>query len=257
MSLNRKNDYFYNMRVFHNYIKRYLYNKYANNIDNLLEIAIGKGGDLDKWIKNDIKNVIGYDINEYYLKECLRRYNCRNELTPSLSLFLGDLSKDIIQSFPYKFDVISAMFSFHYFFESKQSFNTIMQSILNNCTNDTIFMGTIFDNKQINNIFSQLPFFDENNDIRFDIKKYDSSTNVPAALNKINVYMKNSVLDTPMDEYLIDFDQFVIEMKKYNFILIESNLFEYFYPVFNIKLNNLEQKVSFLYRTFVFKYHLI
>ena len=62
--MNRNNSYFINMRKFHNSIKKGLYDKYANGVSNLLEIAVGKGGDLSKWNGNNIKHVVGYDIDE-------------------------------------------------------------------------------------------------------------------------------------------------------------------------------------------------
>lgn len=55
---------FTNMRKFHNWIKRKMYNKYTRGISNLLELAVGKSGDLDKWYKNKITNVVGYDIDQ-------------------------------------------------------------------------------------------------------------------------------------------------------------------------------------------------
>jgi mRNA (guanine-N7-)-methyltransferase len=51
------------MRRFHNNVKRQLYDKYTKNIYKLLDLACGKGGDLDKWVSNNIKYVVGYDID--------------------------------------------------------------------------------------------------------------------------------------------------------------------------------------------------
>ena len=48
-----------NWRKFHNYLKKYLIDNYAG--ENLLELACGKGGDLFKWQKNNIKNVLAID----------------------------------------------------------------------------------------------------------------------------------------------------------------------------------------------------
>jgi ubiquinone/menaquinone biosynthesis C-methylase UbiE len=65
MNRERNKSYFIEMRKHHNNIKRDLYNRYSKNISNLLEIAVGKGGDMDKWVKNGVKNVVGYDINGF------------------------------------------------------------------------------------------------------------------------------------------------------------------------------------------------
>lgn len=48
-----------NWRKFHNSLKKYLIDNYAG--ENILELACGKGGDLLKWKKNNIKNVLAID----------------------------------------------------------------------------------------------------------------------------------------------------------------------------------------------------
>ena len=52
------------MRRYHNKIKENLYNTYCKNSNNILELCSGRGGDLHKWIANNIQNVVGYDINQ-------------------------------------------------------------------------------------------------------------------------------------------------------------------------------------------------
>ena len=54
------------LRNFHNYIKnliiRYVSNKQKNT--SLIDLAVGKAGDLQKWVNNDIKYVLGIDLSE-------------------------------------------------------------------------------------------------------------------------------------------------------------------------------------------------
>lgn len=250
----RIKSYFYNMRIFHNTIKRSLYDKYTKNIDNLLEIACGKFGDLAKMIDNNIKHVVGYDINNISIEEGRRRIKeIKNKKhVPKIELYTMDLSKNLIIHNVNQplFDVISAQFSFHYFFESEKTFNTIMSSIENNLKNDGIFMGCMFDGNSIKQLLNQGDFYlkDIDDKTKFTIE----SKIIHESLfgNKISVFIKDTVLDVPMDEYIVDFDKFVNIMKTRNFDLIESKMFKEYN---NYNLNNIEKQVSFLNRTFVFK----
>lgn len=76
--------------------------------------------------------------------------------------------------------------------------------------------------------------------------------------NKLSVFIKDTVLDEPMDEYIVDFDSFIKLMKSNGFELIDSKMFESFYQGYvnagNKSLNSLQKEVSFLNRTFVFRY---
>jgi mRNA (guanine-N7-)-methyltransferase len=242
----RAKSYFYNMRKFHNNIKRDLLNKYANNVNNLLDLACGKGGDLQKWYDNKIKNIIGYDINEVSVKEANRRLQTFN---PNFHVELNtlDLSKNVLKG-SNNIDVVTSMFAFHYFFENESTFETIFDSINNNLKIGGIFMGTFFDGKSVRELLKS--------NIQFEERFYITSRNVDNQKemfgNKIGVSLKDTVLDEITDEYIVNFNWFVNVMKLRGYNLIESHLFsELNYNSFN--LNNIEKQCSFLNRTFVFE----
>jgi hypothetical protein len=55
------------LRDLHNWIKRTFINNIAHLFKgkvNLLDIAVGRGGDIDKWNKAGIANVFGFDVSE-------------------------------------------------------------------------------------------------------------------------------------------------------------------------------------------------
>ena len=255
----RSESYFYGLRRYHNYIKRILYDTYTKNIDNLLELAIGKNGDMNKIIDNNVKNVVGYDIDSASIEEGKRRvkqYRGRNNT--KFELYVLDLSNNIIKS-TIPFDVVSAQFSFHYFFKSKETFNTILESIKLNLKPGGHFIGTMFDGKSLLNLkgpeSNTIELSDENQ-VRFRLKFSNDENDNDIFGNKISVFIKDTVLDEPMDEYIVNFDSFVKLMKMNGFELVESRLFDSFYESYNNnnKLNSLQKEVSFLNRTFVFKY---
>lgn len=248
---NRTESYFYELRRFHNSIKRQLYDTYTKNIDNLLEIAAGKGGDLNKWSSNKIKNVVGYDIDNASIEEGIRRVKSNKGYTPKVELNVLDLSRNVIKpSVP--FDVVSAMFCFHYFFESKETFNTILSSIKSNLKSGGIFMGTMFDGESLLGLLGDESVFElsDQGEVRFRLEFFNR--NKSAFGNKVAVFMKDTVLDSPMNEYIVNFDSFVELMKENGFELIETKMFNEFNSN-TYKLNNVSKKVSFLNRTFVFR----
>jgi mRNA (guanine-N7-)-methyltransferase len=248
----RAKSYFYNMRRFHNAVKRQLYDKYTKNIGKLLDLACGKGGDLDKWVSNNIGHVIGYDINEKSITEAKRRVNeYRFPKKTEVELYVKDLSRNVIEGNG-DCDVVTSMFAFHYFFETKETFDTIMKSIDNNLKPGGCFIGTMFDGESIKNILKDgLYTLKDGDDIKFNIEAY-KTLNENAFGNKIGVYLKDTVLDEPMDEYVVYFDKFVEMMKLRGYELEESKMFEDI-DLDKSRLNDIEKKISYLNRYFVFK----
>lgn len=250
----RSQSYFYELRRYHNSIKRTLYDTYTKNIDNLLEIAAGKGSDLNKWVSNKIKHVVGYDIDTASIEEGRRRVRSNKGYTPKVELNVLDLSKNVINS-SVPFDVVSSQFAFHYFFESEQTFNTIINSIKSNLKQGGIFMGTMFDGASL--LHLKVPESDtielsDDGEVRFKLRFSSLGRESPFG-NKLSVFIKDTVLDEPMDEYIVKFDSFVELMKSNGFELIDSKMFESLYND-SFKLNSLQKEVSFLNRTFVFQY---
>lgn len=92
------NLHFYNMKKFHNNIKKEIITKYATNCNKLIDLGCGKGGDMHKWINSNIKFVIGYDINKDYLKEAQKRYeNIKKQRNVNTNIIYRcvDLSKNV------------------------------------------------------------------------------------------------------------------------------------------------------------------
>lgn len=247
----RAKSYFYNMRRFHNNIKRNLYDKYTKNIYKLLDLACGKGGDLDKWVLNNIKNVIGYDINKQSILEAQRRIdNYKYPTNTIVKVNVLDLSRNIIDGNK-DCDVVSSMFAFHYFFETQETFNNILKTIDNNLKEGGYFIGTMFDGQTIKNILeNNIYILKDKDDIKFKIESYEPLTDDMFG-NKISVYLKDTVLDEPMDEYVVYFDKFVNIMKQRGYDLVDSKMFKDLNEKSN--MNTLEKNVSYLNRYFVFQ----
>ena len=101
----------HHMLVFHNHgVKDYLYSKPAKK-GSIVELACGQGGDLNRWIKNEYRFVLGVDLvkNNIYspnhgayarlLRERKRFFinmkNNNNMLFPDMVFAVGDCAKSI------------------------------------------------------------------------------------------------------------------------------------------------------------------
>lgn len=248
---NRQETFYYNLRRFHNWIKRRLITNYLTNTTRLLDLASGKGGDLHKWIDANIQNVDGYDINQASVNEANRRLY---QLPPSninIKFHLLDLSKNILDNNSSPYDAITSMFAFHYFFESEDTFYNIMETILNNLKIDGYFICCMFDGDRVHDKVNE-GFLTDN--FLLTLKKTNSS----AFGNILGVQLKETVLDTETDEYIVHPKSFVNILQAYGFELVESQTFDTLYPLWAQEhhkntLNKYDQEVSFLNRYYVFK----
>jgi len=215
---------FYNMRKFHNNIKKELIKKYASNSEKVIDLCCGKGGDMHKWIKSNIKYVIGYDINEDYLKEANIRYSKINKQKTYIKIIYRkiDLGKQIINIEDKKADVITCNFALHYFFENRKTFDTFIKSITNNLKINGYFIGTIFDGISVLSKLNNKNYY--HYEKFFKIEKIKIGNTLFG--NEIKVYLKDSIIDNISYEYLVFFGMFVAEMEKIGFTLVDSKLFE-------------------------------
>ncbi len=266
--LKRAETVFYRLRLYHNWIKRQVLNKYAGGVASLLDLCCGKGGDLDKWISGKIKYVVGYDINAESIREAKTRLaekylddNMRVEFR------VQDLSKEPVsqemikaennEASPLSFDVVTSMFAFHYMFATEESFETILTSIKNNLKVGGYFIGCLFDNKAVTEMMGPNGSF-ESADGSFKIVRKTPPTRYLFG-NRIEVFMNETVLDLPTDEFLVDFDQLVEVFHNEGLVLEETSMFDVGYSAWREEYGNgnelsaVQQKISFLNRYFVFK----
>lgn len=254
----RKTSHFFAMRKYHNWIKSQLLNAYCKGAKRLLDLSSGKGGDLDKWISNNLEYVEGYDIDVSSVQEAERRKQ-EKVITGRLgnldvNFFVLDLANNIIQRDVQRtkeFDVVTSMFAFHYMFESEQSLNTILSSIDNNLKMGGYFIGCLFDNVNLQKLLHS-DFKSEH----FTVKKMDASCNSFYG-NKLEVSINETVLDKSTIEYIVNFQQLVGLMFVKGYRLIESETFDRSYSTWAESTNSYmkedEKALSFLNRYFVFQ----
>lgn len=244
------------LRRFHNYIKQCLYNKYCNKDQSLLDIACGRGGDMMKWYKTELNNVVAIDICKSSIYEAIRRYKAnplikgmdyRFYFTQPQNVFVDFLK---FKQLPLVYDNISCMFALHYFFKNQSTAHKIFKHVSECLKEDGYFFGTIMNGTDVHKLFANQEVVSNSAMfIQKDYKHLFPFGNQIQFMLSGTLYFGEKSLST---EYLIFQDTLTGIGKIYNLELIEFQSFRDKYSD-AYKLNEDFQAASFLYYTFAFK----
>jgi hypothetical protein len=177
------------LRKFHNYVKRVLIQAVSvNGNKTIIDFAVGKAGDLNKWIESKYEFVFGIDYSRdnimnkengacvRYIKEKDKKQNS----TLRGIFIVGDSSKNIRDGDAFQADgefklvsnailggapinelgkyngygrdgfaVSSCQFAIHYFFKNKQTFHNFLRNVCENTKLEGYFIGTTYDGETV------------------------------------------------------------------------------------------------------------
>tara|TARA_E500000178_G_C17018749_1_gene754293 strand:+ start:279 stop:1175 length:897 start_codon:yes stop_codon:yes gene_type:complete len=168
------------LRKFHNYIKYQLIidSCLKTNAISLLDIACGRGGDLQKWLDKQLKlkYILAMDNHRESIYNSIKNGNSFdgaiarfNNLkyyynkTPFIKFIYADILDDDIKSKLNKidsnklYDVISCQFALHYFCEDDIKLNNVLKLISSKLNKDGLFIGTATDGDLIKKILDNGP----------------------------------------------------------------------------------------------------
>jgi len=272
------------VRAFHNRVKEGQYSSYVVPGNTLLELAVGRGGDLHKWRRTKPSKVLGLDISASNINmprqgACVRYLNEKkrsNEFLPKVLFAQADMTKafeeqesrylkivfgDEPATTPYlaefkgiqEWDLVACQFAMHYACASEEMFKTFVGN-LKHCK--TIFFGTVLDGQAVYSLLmgKERHTFRSNGKTLAEItKKYeDAGAWKDEFGQQIDVLLESTVKPSP--EYLVPFDAVKRIMGEAGLELIDSKSFKDIYSTQNqVVLDKAEQEFSFLYRTFAFK----
>ena len=269
---------------FHNSIKDSLYEKYIKKGDTLLELAVGKGGDMNRWIRNQPSRIVGMDISLANLASPVDSVSKRyleakqNRRVPPVLLVQGDFtehplfeqedkympillgsqsgSTEYLKQFEglKGFDDVSCQFAMHYACGSEEKFRSFAKNVRDSCKGQ--FFGTCSDGQAIYSILigKQSHLFGKERVIAGEYTKMykDKDTWTEEFGMPVKVMLESFV--KPEIEYLVPFGKVTEIMEEMGFELVESKLFDEIYTAqTKITLTDLERDFSFLNRTFAFK----
>jgi hypothetical protein len=260
---NDNDFYFKNMRFFHNRVKETLYDTYTRDTNYLLELSSGKGGDLNKWVKNNIKVVNGYDISKKNIQECVSRYKELLKKTNKhidyhfFQQDLTDLNSPIVIASQLLndnlYDNVFCNFAIHYYFEKQESLDNIIHILDVSLKNKGHFVVTFMDSKQVSKLLKDKDsiYKTDNNQVVYYLKTSKSNNKNALFNNKLRIVLNgNNILNEGSSEYIIDFELFTKYMENKGYILHDSKLFSDIQT--NVVLDKFERDISYLNRYCVF-----
>jgi hypothetical protein len=252
-NLNVKDDiYFKNMRRLHNKMKEMLFNNYTKNSERHLELCVGKGFDIQKWIYNNIKYVCGYDLSEKNIAKCNEKYKSNNGNSTKCIFNKLDLSKDnasciIKEQNEQLFTTMSCHFSIQYFLQSQNTFDNFIKILDYNLHNNGVFIISYLDSSKLTNKNLNYKLHDGN--IVYLIK---SDTKKTCQFGeKIKIYLDGNLLhdyNDEIDEYIVNSSFIISYMESKGYTCIENKPFSN-----QNTFNEYEAEINSLYVYNVFK----
>jgi hypothetical protein len=260
-------------RKFHNAIKKSLIEyKHQNQKEKentfLLDLGAGKGGDMLKWKSAGYTHVLAIDSSWQHIygpNGLIERYKKQDSLNVDLTIIWGDVSKNIrggdagldkenkknlknfFKRFPrLKFDKITCNFAIHYFFESKDIWDSFIKNVKLLLAKGGLFVGTYLDSDKI----KSGEFYNK------DILIYTILEPVPnkpedywKTLPKIKI--KTLQWDNFIPEPMIYSDQLCSLFKKNKFEIVSHENFKK-YNHLTLDMSQSEKKISFMHNFFIY-----
>jgi len=192
------------MRKYHNLIKQHLLTQYVAQGSTMLDIGSGRGGDLLKWKKLNLKVTV-VEPNEEVIVEFKRRQE--NLKTDAKIIMAGAQDTKIItkQLKGEKVDVIAAFFSLTFFPKNEEMFQGLIDTIDQTLKNEGMLIGIVLDGHKVMKLLSTLKTYEND---AFSIRKANTWKK-SAFGNKLLVNINDpSSMVKEVHEYLFFFDEF-------------------------------------------------
>ena len=251
----RKNSSISSLRSFHNEIKRQLIENISrlSGKTSLLDIAVGRGGDISKWKSSNIRNVFGFDksrdsiesINPFNQGARERLRNFRG-VKVEIEFGVGDATQPTpellksIQQFMLRknisgFEILSCQFALHYFFQSETALRTVFENFGKLVKPGGYFIGTSVDGQRIIDLLKQNRQF---NSTLLTVTKSYKAVAPRSKYNNMYTFKINDSFDQgnyfntmgESVEYLVFIQELTRIAKEYNF---EPQHFNFFEPIPN------------------------
>jgi ribA/ribD-fused uncharacterized protein len=271
---------------FHNRIKDDLYRSSIKNGDSLLELAVGRAGDLLKWKRTKPSLVVGIDSSMSCITSprqgaCVRYLKEKaanpTEYLPPVLFICGDMTKPLFEgenkyanivtgatpaTTPYlehfaghtEFDVISCQMAIHYACSSAEAFETFADNLETH--GKGLFFGTCLDGASVYALLmgKKSHMFRSGTQVFGEfVKEYDDEQGWSEEFGKaVSVHLES--FEQPQTEYLVPFEKMTEVLKEHGYELVGSTMFaDHYADQNNILLSQEHQAFSFLHRSFVFE----
>ena len=251
------------LRTFHNDVKMIMISKYSSYVKeastiSLLDIGVGRGGDMHKWNKCNIRNVIGIDVNKVYIHEAIKRLKRISYMNSNKCYKFYYTFPDLMfQSFCAKmqikchnnFDLVSCMFAFHYFWKNEHTLRDIIKQISDSLKDGGYFIGVAPQGEAIQSLLGGSKTYTTPN-MQIE-RKYDTVSKIGDAISFMlsgTLYFGENMMS---DEYLIFKDVFVSIALEHDLHCVEYTGFKDYY-MNNYCMNDTTKEASFVNCAFAF-----
>ena len=211
---------------------------------SLLDLACGKGGDIFKWKKNNIKDCVGIDISSDNIKNSgdgawvrYGRMKAKSTNVPVIVFDTLNTSLNLRTNIPSifnvsrKFDIISVMFALHYFFKDISTLDGFITNVTDNIKSGGYLIGACFNGSKIYEDFgesSSLEYTSGGQTLLKIDKQYsgDKTFNADATSLGLQIQVDMYTIGTVNKEWLVNFDYFESRLAVHGINRVELTNFE-------------------------------
>jgi mRNA (guanine-N7-)-methyltransferase len=257
--MEREKSNYINMRKFHNNIKQQVIQKSVNEFKkrhpnkniNVLDISVGRFGDLYHYIRSDVEYVMGIDPDIDSINEAEKRLLKTNL---NAELHIATITDENVKQIKNKtFGIVCCHFSLHYMFESEEKLRNMLKNVSSSLMNGGYFIGTTIDGEKI----------DKNRDEDDNYQITKLYTENEKQTHKFGLGYKFMLVDNPdsgiyfdlqklKTEYLVNMNIFENIASEYGLVLINKTPFYQFKYFGKKHLNSWEKIISYMNLSFVF-----
>jgi mRNA (guanine-N7-)-methyltransferase len=247
------------LRSFNNWVKAALINKACYVLGkelSILDLCCGRGGDLEKYFRNDTRIYVGADLSDESLRNAMDRIiKLKAEKMKSLKTKcffitedISDPENNLMKKIPVQlqFDLVSCQFAMHYHFENETRVRAFLKNVTERLNDGGYFIGTIIDAnvlvkrlrnrkyKNNNYLTEKFTFGNEFYSVKFYQKRFPKEQG-PYGI-KYGFYLEDSIDKRDefgkikyVGEYLVLFENFIRICKDYDLHLVTKKNFTEFY----------------------------
>jgi hypothetical protein len=271
---------------FHSTLKKDLYKRYVKKGTTLLELAVGRGGDLHKWKLVHPSKVVGIDLYESNLSAprqgaCARylktQADAPKEKLPPVLFIPADMTQPLetqdhrylrlltgkeSPSTPYlenfaglsTFDAISCQFAIHYACASEETFRAFVGNLT--AHGKGVFFGTCMDGQAVYGLLMGQTghIFRGPKSVWGEFRKdYADGEGWTEEFGK-QITVKLESFERPVQEYLVPWGKVVEILKENGYELLQTTMFGDAYAnQTRFTVDGDYRTFSFLHRSFAFK----
>ncbi|KAI9566486.1 mRNA capping enzyme-domain-containing protein [Boletus coccyginus] len=181
----------------------------------VLDLGCGKGGDLTKWAKAQVRELVCADIADVSVTQARERWQGMpfpkfDAAFAAIDCYTEPLSKAFpLERLAQPFDVVSMQFCMHYAFETSQKARCMLRNVSQYLRKGGVFLGTIPNADQLLERLDALPPSATNLSFGNAVYRirFEDRQSRPLFGHRYYFFLKDAVEDVP--EYIVDWDNFV------------------------------------------------